>query len=176
VWIATLPPWLQLWGEPLFLLGFSRLFQSVWFWGPLGLLLLNSMIALADYGPGAWQRLRNPPPNMKWQHPLAHRVEYADRLPDSPDQFLEGVKCSLTKKGFYLYGAGSTDERIISAARRRWAWLGPAMGYTGLIVFAIALLVSSYLLQTDRFTLLPAEPKSSALFTGEFELAEPQQN
>lgn len=170
VWIANLPPLLQLWGEPLFLLGFSRLFQSIWFWGPLGLLLLNSMIALAEYGPGSWRRLRQAPPNIKWQHPLAHRVEYIDRLPDSPDQFLEEVKRSLTQKGFYLYTSASTDERSISAAWRRWAWLGPAAGYTGLIVFIIALLLSSYLLQIDHFTLLPNEPKANALFAGEFEL------
>ncbi len=170
VWIASLPPLLQLGGEPLFFLGFSRLFQTIWFWGPLALLLLNSLIALADYGPGSWQRLRKLTPSLAWQHPLAHRVEYARRLPESPDQFLEAVKLSLEEKGFHLYESAPTGERVVGAARRRWAWLGPVILYVGLITFIVALWLSSYLLQTDSFTLLPNGPKSSALFEGEFEL------
>jgi cytochrome c biogenesis protein ResB len=169
VWIASLPAPLQLGGEPLFFLGFSRLFQTIWFWGPLALLLLNCLVALADYGPGSWQRLRRVTPSLEWQHPWAHRVEYASRLPESPDQFLEAVKLSLQEKGFYLYESAPTEERIVGAARRRWAWLGPVVLYVGLLIFIVALLLSSYLLQTDSFTLLPNEPKPSALFEGEFE-------
>ncbi len=175
-WLASLPPLVQPVGELLFSLGFTRLFYSPWYWLPLGLLLLNSLITLADYGPGAWQRLKPSPPSLDWQHPLAHRAEQSTRLPESPDTFLDELKAALTTQGFYLYPTSEGEGRLISAAQRRWAWLGPAIFYTGLLVGISALVVSHYFLQIDTLTLLPLDPKTSPLFAGKFELTEVDPN
>ncbi|HXV99235.1 MAG TPA: cytochrome c biogenesis protein ResB [Anaerolineae bacterium] len=169
-WIASLPNWVQAWGDFLFFWGFSHLFRSLWFWLPLVLLLMNSLIALADYGPGSWQRLQKTTPNLQWQHPLAHRAEYLTRLPESPDDFFEKLKKSLEENNYWLYENIEADQRIISAARRRRAWLGPAIFYMGLLGLISALLMSYHFLQVDHFTLLPLEPQSNSLFEGQFEL------
>ncbi len=171
-WISTLPPLVQLWGEPLFFLGFAHLFQSLWFWLPVALLFLNSLIALADYGPGSWQRLGKTMPTVDWQHPLANRAEHVTRLPKSPDAFLDTLRTSLEAKGFFLYQTDQPEQRMVGAARRRWAWSGTIVIYAGLILLAAAFLVSHYFLKTDRFTLFPLEARSSRLFEGQFELAE----
>jgi hypothetical protein len=171
-WIARLPSSIQLWGDFLFLMGFSRLWQSWWLWLPLGLLLLNSLVALADYLPGSRRRLGPASPSLNWQHPLAHRAELSTRLPDSPDKFLETLKESLKTRGFYLYESDDADQRMISAAQWRWGWLGPVAFYAGLIGLIVALLVSSHFFQVDNFTLLPLEPQSSSSFKGDFTLAE----
>jgi len=171
-WIVNLPSWLQLWGDILFFLGFSHLFQSIWFWLPLALLLLSSLIALADYGPGSWRRVQKTIPSLDWQHPLAYRAEYSARLPESPDKFLETLKASLIEKEFRLYESAELNQRMIGAVRRRWSWLGPVAFYVGLIGFITALSISHYFLQADNFTLLPLEPQVSSLFEGEFKLAD----
>jgi hypothetical protein len=170
-WIASLPPWLQPWGEPLFFLGFARLFQSLWFWGPLALLLLNSLVALADYGPGSRQRLSQTTPSIFWQHPLTRRVEHVARLPKSPDAFLSIVQDTLQQHGFFIYQSDAEEERLVGAVRRRWAWLGLPAIYLGLSLLVVGLLVSHYWLQLERLTLAPFESRPSQLFAGKFELS-----
>ncbi len=177
-WIATLPEWVQFWGEPLYFLGFGRLFQSLWWWLPMALLLLNSLLALAHYGPDSWRRIgdgRNLAPTIPpiaWQHPLARRAEHIIRLPKNPDELLDKLRVSLQESGFFFYQPLETEARLLGAVRRRWAWLSLLSLYTGLILLVAALLMSYYTLQTDRFTLTPLEPASSPLFRGQFELAE----
>ena len=170
-WIGSLPQVVQLWGEPLYLLGFARIFQSIWFWLPVGLLLLNSLVALADYTPGSWRRLKQRVPSLAWQHPLARRNEQIVRLPKSPDIYLISLQTSLAEQGFYLYQVPESEGRLVGAARRRWAWLGLVATYAGLGLLVAALLVSHYFLQLDRFTLWPQQPVTSRLFPGQFELA-----
>lgn len=171
LWIALLPQVVQLWGEPLYLLGFARIFHSFWFWLPVALLLLNSLVALANYAPGSWRRLQQPIPSIGWQHPLARRTEQIVRLPKSPDIYLTGLQTNLAEQGFTLYQPTETEGRLVGAARRRWAWLGPVAVYIGLGLVVIALLVSHYFLQLDRFTLWPQQPVTSRLLPGQFELA-----
>ncbi|MBI1882510.1 MAG: cytochrome c biogenesis protein ResB, partial [Chloroflexi bacterium] len=171
-WIASLPSWIQAWGELLFFLGLSRLWQSLWLWLPLGLLLLNSLIALADYLPGSRRRLGPASPSLDWQHPLAQRAEHSARLPESPDKFLDALKELLEIRDFYLYESDKGDQRLISAVQWRWGWLGPVAFYAGLIGLIIALLVSQYFLQIESLTLLPLEPQPSSLFKGEFTLTD----
>lgn len=170
LWIASLPQLVQLWGEPLYFLGFARIFQSIWFWLPVGLLLLNSLVALADYTPGSWRRLQQRVPSLVWQHPLARRTEQIVRLSKSPDIYLISLQTSLAEQGFYLYP--EAEGRLVGAARRRWAWLGLVATYAGLGLLVAALLVSHYFLQIDRFTLWPHQPFTSRLLQGQFELAE----
>lgn len=172
VWIASLPPALRNGGEALFFLGFAHISQSVWLWLPLALLLLNSMIALAHYFPGSWQRMKPAMPSLAWQHPLAQRGEHVTRLPEAPDEYLASLKRTLQQRGFFLYQDSQTDERIIGAAQRRWTWLAPVGWYGGLILLIIAFLLSYFFAQGDNFTLLPQEAKSSPLFAGTFELEE----
>ncbi len=170
-WIAGLPPLVQLWGNLLFLLGFAQIFQSIWFWLPLGLLLLNSLLALADYAPGAWQRLRPPAPSLEWQHPLAQRAEYSTRLPETPDEFLAELKNSLAQQGFFIYQPLPADPRIVSATRHRYAWLGPALGYAGLVGLVLAVGVSHYSLQFEYVSLQPSQAIASPLFKGTLSLS-----
>lgn len=166
VWIAGLPQAIRPVGETLFFLGFANIFQSVWFWLPLALLLLNSLIALADYLPGTWPRLHSTLPPLTWQHSLAQRAEQVTRLPESPDEYLDTLKHTLQQKGFFLYQDSQTEERIIGAVQYRWTWLAPAGWYIGLLLLIIAFLLSYFFLQVDKFTLSPQEGRSSALFAG----------
>ncbi len=170
-WTATLPQWLQPWGELLYFLGFARLFHSVWFWAPAALLLFNSLIALADYGPGSWARLGKTVPPVEWQHPVACRDERVVRLPQSPDSFLERVQDNLAGRDFFIYQPGEAEQRPVGAAKRRWAWLGLIGLYVGLLLLIVAFLISRYFLMTERLVLFPLEPESSYLLGGELELA-----
>jgi hypothetical protein len=169
-WVANLSPSLQPWGEFLYFLGFSRLFNSPWFWLPLGLLGLNSLIALADYSPGSWQRVQPAMPGLHWQHPLARRTEQSTRLPEAPDLFLDTLKTRLGEQGFYIYPPSEIEPRMIGAAQRRWVWLGPIVFYVGLLINIVALVISHYFLQVDTLTLWPLEAKTTPLFAGKFEL------
>ncbi|GIK39322.1 MAG: hypothetical protein BroJett011_31550 [Chloroflexota bacterium] len=171
-WVSNLPAAVQSWGELFYSLGFARLLDSLWFWLPLGLLLLNSLIALADYGAAAWPRLQARMPSLSRQHPLARRVEQSTRLPKSPDTFLDELRASLTTQGFYLYPPLEAEPRLIGAARRRWAWFGPALFYAGLLVGISGLVVSHFFLQSDTLTLWPLESISNSLLEGQFELKE----
>lgn len=171
-WTPTLPVAIQPWGEPLYLLGFAHLVRSLWFWLPVGLLLLNSLIALVDYSIGFWPRTKGVTPSIAWQHPLAQRAEHIVRLPKDPDEFLDGLRTSLAEHGYFIYEPVEAGDRIIGAGRRRWAWTGPPVIYSGLVLLVGALLVSSYFLQTGWLTLFPLEPKSNSLFPGKFELSE----
>lgn len=169
-WIASLSQPLQPWGELLYSLGLARMFDSLWFWLPLGLLAVNSLVALADYGPGSWRRLQALLPNLGWQHPLARRAEQSNRLPEAPDAFLDQLKTALTAQGFYLYPSAETEARLIGAVCRRWAWLGPVIFYAALLILVVAVSLSHAFLQMDMLTLRPLEPQTSALFSGKFEL------
>lgn len=170
-WIASLPPVVQFWGDELYVLGFARIFQSLWFWLPLGLLFLNSLVALADYVPGSWRRLQNQVPPLTWQHPLARRIEHSARLPESPDTFLVALKNELCRQNFYVYKPGATEERLIGAARRRWAWLGVAALYGGAALVAIACLVSYHFSKSESLILRPSETVESRLFGGSLKLS-----
>jgi len=169
-WIASLGLPAQPWGELLYALGLAHLFDSLWFWLPLGLLLLNSLIALADYGPGSWRRLQPVMPSLGWQHPLARRAEQSSRLPEAPDTFLDQLRAALTAQGFYLYPPLETETKLLGAALRRWAWLGPLVFYVALLILIAAVSLSYKFLQLDSLTLRPLEPQTSRLFPGEFEL------
>jgi hypothetical protein len=171
-WITTLPLWLQPWGELLYMLGFAHLLDSLWFWLPAALLLLNSLIALADYGPGSWRRLDDTTPPLAWQHPLARRSERVIRLPQEPDSFLEKLQTSLREQGFFIYQSVESEERLVGAARQRWAWFGFAGIHGGLVLLVVAFLVSHYFLQTERLTLVPLEPEFSRLLDGALELGQ----
>ena len=169
LWIASLPAILQLWGEPLYFLGFARIFKSIWFWLPASLLLLNSLIALAVYLPGSWERVSRSAPPITWQHPLAGRVEQVVRLSELPDHFLTTLQTPLQERGFFIYEPSEPDLKIVAAGQRRWAWLGIGVVYGGLVVLVAALLMSYYFLETDGVTLYQAERQTIDLFEGEFE-------
>ncbi len=169
LWIASLPAVLQLWGELLYFLGFARIFQSLWFWLPVGLLFLNSLIALAAYGPGSWERLSRSAPPITWQHPLAGRVEQVVRLSRLPDRFLTTLPIPLREQGFFVYEPVDPEARTVAAGQRRWAWLGIVAVYGGLTLLVTAVLMSHYFLQTDRTTLFPGETQAIDLFEGKFE-------
>jgi hypothetical protein len=169
-WVASLPLWLQPWGDLLYFLGLARIFQTPWFWLPVALLLLNSLIALADYGPGSWRRSGKSGPPIDWQHPLAHRVERSVRLPGEPDAFRAGLGNRLQAKGYSLYQVAESEQRVTSAGRRRWSWLGVVAMYVGLIGLIGAFIISYYAAQTERFTLQPSQARSTPLVGGELEL------
>jgi hypothetical protein len=171
-WRNSLPAWLQPAGETLFALGLAQVFHSLWFWLPVALLLLNSLLALADNTPGAWRRLKHTCPPLTWQHPLARRIEQSMRLPGQPDDFLQRLKMRLQAQGFLLYTPVETEQRLIGAARRRWAWLSITAFYTGVIGLIAAFLITYYTAVTDHFTLLPFMPRSVLLLKGNFELTD----
>jgi cytochrome c biogenesis protein ResB len=165
-----LPSQVRPWGDLLFLLGFARIFQSPWFWVPLAVLLLSSLVALADYAGPSWWRARKSAAVIEWQHPLARRVEHSVRLPASPDTFLDKLKTRLEANGFSVDAPFEENQRWVSAARWRWTWLGVISLYSGLILLCGSFLVSHYSLKTESLTLSPLERETSQLFGGTFEL------
>jgi hypothetical protein len=174
VWTASLPLWLQAQGEPLFLLGLARIFQSLWFWIPLALLLLHSLVSVADYAWPSWQRTRpmKSLTALEWQHPLAQRVEYSIRLPAAPNEYLSKLKGSLIAAGFSIDASFEEEARVVSAVRQRWGWLEILIFYGGLILLSSAFLLGHNYLTAERLTLLPLEPRTSHLFGGTLELVE----
>jgi hypothetical protein len=170
-WVTTLPGWLQGWGVLLFSWGLSRLLETPWFWAPVGLLALSSLVALADYAPPSRRRARAALADIEWQHPLAQRVERSVRLPANPEAYLDKLKASLRAQGFSIDESGAENkQRIISARRWAWAWWGVVVGYGSLILLCLAFFISRYSLKTERLALLPFESKTSRLFDGDFEL------
>ncbi|MCB9079438.1 MAG: cytochrome c biogenesis protein ResB [Anaerolineaceae bacterium] len=170
IWTASLPSWLQPWGIPLFWLGFAQIFQSIWFWLPVALLLLSCAVALADYLPFCRRRMVEQPADIGWQHPLAERVEQSIRLPASPDDFLDQLKTQLTRQGFKIDASPDDNERAISAARGRSSWWAVLAVYGGLAGLCLAFIVSYFSLATETITLHPFTPATSRLFNGGFEL------
>lgn len=172
-WIVTLPFWLQPWGEPLYFLQLSKIFQSPWLWVPVAFLLFHSLIALADYALPSWQRSRpaKDVDSLAWQHPLARRIEHSVRLPASPDELLDSLKETLAAKGFSVTPPFTDDERLIGATRWQWVWLGIITFYGGLILICLTLLAGNYLLDIENVTLLPFTPQESKLI-GTLELVE----
>lgn len=172
-WVTTLPGWLQGQGMLLFSWGVSRLLETPWFWAPVGLLALSSLVALADYAPLSLRRAREAMADIAWQHPLAQRVEGSARLPARPELYLDKLKASLKAQGFSIDEASAErKQRMISARRWFWAWWGVIGLYGSLILLCLAFLISRYSLKTERLTLLPLESKTSRLFDGTFELYE----
>ena len=133
-----------MWGELLYLLGFSRIYNSVWLWGPLGLLLLNSLLALAEFGPTAWRRFRQRPPQLDWQHPLANRVEHSVRLPATPDERLAALRTRLTKHGFAVGDLPDENDRAVSATQRGWVWPAIIAFYGGVLLLVVGFLLSHH--------------------------------
>jgi hypothetical protein len=169
LWISNLPSFLQPWGEFLFFMRLSHVFHTLWFWLPVAVLLLNSLVTLADYGSLAWQRFhdkRTPP--VEWLHRLANRVERVVKLPHDMETESSNIKQSLMSGGFSVYE--SVDSQVVGAAKRSWAWLGIVAVYIGLVLLVIAFLGSYYALKTDSFVLLPSESKFIQLLAGRLEL------
>ncbi len=170
IWIASLPPMVQPWGQSLYLLGISRIFHSIWLWGPLALLLLNSMVALADFARPSWRRAKNEPDGITWQHPLAQRVEHSVRLPALPDAFLAQIKERLIGHGFTINASPESDPRAVNAWRRRWMWLGVPVFYGGALLLITAFLATRFSLDTEQFTVWPHKLEQSRLFDSTVEL------
>ncbi len=171
-WIAALSPTVQPLGEALYFLQFSRILQSVWFWLPVALLLLNSLVALADYTRPSWLRATRHPANIiNWQHPLATRIERSTRLPASPDEYLNTLKDSLIEKKISITTpATDNDDRTVSANRRCWSWLAVVAFYVGVIVLIAAFVLGYYSFRTETRTLWPFKAQQSQLFRGALEL------
>lgn len=172
IWLNGLPGWLTGLGRPLYSLGFSQLLSSFWFWIPAALLLGHSLIALAHYGPASWQRFREANPTLHRQHPLSHRVEHSVRLSDSPDEQIKATGELLRQTGYILHDNldDAIDQRLQVATLRRWAWLGPVIFYSGLLLLVGAFFVSSLALDRDRLTLTTGRDSRSSSFSGSFSL------
>jgi len=168
-WTSTLPAAVQPWGSLLFALGFSRIFQSIWFWALLGLLLLNTLVALAELSPPSWRRVRQTPADIGWQHPLAQRVEHSVRLSSAPDAHLSGLAESLERGGFTVDPAAE-EQRQVSGGKHRRVWLALPAFYGAVLLLVLAFLLTFVSLKTEDFTLWPHATNDSQLFGGTVEL------
>ncbi len=173
IWMASLPIWLRSWANTLQFLGLANIFQSVWFWLLVALLLLHSLVALAEYAWPSWQRIHHSSTAkaIEWQHPLAQRVEHSVRLSDDPDEFIDQRKALLTAKKFAV-NSWPNDERMVNAVRWRWHWLAIIVFYSSLVLLSVALVLSYYFINSEMFTLSLLEAQSSQIFNGKFELTE----
>jgi len=169
-WLNNLPVWVQPVGEVLYVLGFAQIFYTPWFWIPVALLLLNSLIALADYMPGCRRRMGGAAPSVKWQHPLARRVEHSVRLSHFPDDFTELFRVRFERQGFSLHASSPEQQRVTTASRRRWGWLGIPLIYLGLLTLVFALLLTFFTLKTEQLTLSPLQSHSVGLLGGQLDL------
>jgi hypothetical protein len=172
VWATSLPPMIQRWSGLFYALGFSRLFQVGWFWIVLGLLLLNSLVALAAYARPTWRRVRNAASTeaIVWRHPLARRAEQTVRLPEDADGFVTRLRETLRARGFTISTASEDNSRLVSAARWRWVWFGILTFYSGLVLLCAAFWVSYQSLENERVRLFPGELETSRLLDGSLEL------
>jgi len=176
-WITRLPAAIRPWGQPLYFLGLSHIFSAWWFWLPAALLLLHSLIMSANLLSGVWRRLTPAMPPITWQHPLSRRAEHVVRLPHLPDEWLSGLRQSLSAAGFTLQEADdAADDRLTGAVKYRWAWLGWPAVYTGLVLLVIALFVSHIFLEYSRLTLVPDRSQPVASVGGRLEQATVRQN
>jgi cytochrome c biogenesis protein ResB len=170
VWLNDLPVWIQPFGGVLYTLGFAQIFYTPWFWIPAALLLLNSLIALADYTPGCWRRMLRGAPPVDWQHPLACRVEYSVRLSHFPDDFTELFQIRFNQQGFISYNPSLEPQRTKVAFQRRWGWLGIPLFYTGLLTLLIAFVLTFFFLEVEYFTLSPIQSRYVNLLEGQLDL------
>jgi hypothetical protein len=170
VWLNNLPEWVQPAGSNFHFLGFAQILYTPWFWIPAGLLLLNSLVALADYAPGCTRRIRDVTPPVDWQHPLARRVEYSVRLSHFPDNFTELFRTRFDQQRFVLHNRSSEQERVTTAFRRRWGWLGIPVIYLGLLTLVIAFILTFFSLKTEQFTLSPLQSRATNLLGGQLDL------
>jgi len=166
-----LPSFLQPWGEQFASAGAFRLLHTPLFWLPIAILLLNSLVVLADYGPQVWQRWRKEIAPMLWQHPLANRLETTQALStDVVTPSFTTLHQALTDVGYTIHLENKNDLTIMSAYNRKWVWWSIPLIYSGLLLLVIAFIGSYYTLQIDFVTLTPLEQKGSSLLTGQFEL------
>jgi hypothetical protein len=142
----------------------------------VGLLLLNCLLALADYIPYARWRMAKTVPPIAQKHPLARRVEQAVPLTEAPDLLLERASSLLQQAGFRLYEPDPQTPEMIGAVRGRWGWPGISLVYVGLLLIIIALVISHYFFATDRLLLAPLKPRSSHLLEGKLELTAVEAN
>jgi hypothetical protein len=169
-WRLMLSPVFQPWSDALFVMGLSRVFQSPWFWIPLGLLSLNCLLALADYAAPSWYRFRHAPADIEWQHPLAIRVEQLVRLPDTPDDRMQTLRAELVAGGFTDTDFVQENDRALGGVRRSWSWLAVISLYGGIFLLIGGALVSFYSLRSEQLLIWPFQTISSPLFDSHVEL------
>lgn len=169
-WLNSLPVWVQPAGTILYFFGFAKIFYTPWFWIPVALLLLNSLIALVDYVPGCRRRTRSMTPPVNWQHPLARRIEHSVRLSHFPDNFTELFHVRFNGQGFIVYTSSTEQQRAMAAAQRRWGWLGIPAIYLGLLMLVVAFVLTFFSLKIEYFTLSPFQPRSVDLLRGQLDL------
>jgi len=174
VWTASLPIWLRSWASTFQFFGLANIFQSVWFWLLVALLLLHSLVALAEYTWPSWQRVHHSTDvtAIEWQHPLAQRVEHSVRLSATPDEFINQRKALLTAKKFTISPSSGDDERLVKATRWRWHWLAIITFYSSLLLLSLALGLSYYFINSETLTLSLLEAQPSQMFNGKFTLTE----
>jgi hypothetical protein len=158
---------MQGWAEPLAVLGLAHIFHSIWLWGPLALLLLNSLLALAELAPPSWRRVRESWPGWEWQHPLARRREHSVRLTAIPAEDVAAVAEKLRRAGFIIHAAPEETGRNISAARHRRMWVALIVFYVGVLWLVAAFTLTHFSLKTESLTLWPHQSTRSSLFPGE---------
>ncbi len=174
VWISRLPAVIRPWGQPLYFLGLAHIFSAWWFWLPVALLLLHSLVMLANLLPGVHPRLRLTPsaPPLTWQHPLARRIEHVVRLSRPPDEWLLSLQKSLLAAGFTLnQPAAGEENRLTGAVRHRWGWLDWPAIYAGLVLLVVGLLISHTFLTHNWVTLFPDQPQAVTALGGQLEQA-----
>lgn len=138
--------------------------QSPGFWGVVGLLSLNCLLLLAEYGPQAWRFWRDPTFLPSHPFPLTQRFEQPLGAPsvEWPD-LLNQLQPWLLKYGFAVQRLKKDQLDILEATKRAWAWWGvPISGLAG-IILVIALLVSYYNTQLEQLTLYPDESQYQPL-------------
>ena len=149
-WIATLPGIYQSLASLLNPIALFQIFDSLWFWLPVGLIILVSLVVLADYGPFIWQRSK---PGLLAQvaprfHPFHRHLTQTVRAPAPTDTGksaaaadpLAQLQANLEQAG-YQHRSTEGDDALVML-RDKYRWGGPA-----LIMLAAVLILSGLFFQ-----------------------------
>ena len=136
--------------DPLYDLGLFHIFHSAWFYIPLALFLLNTLICTWNRLPGAWRAFQQP--RRRLSDPLfkrmpQHNIVSAAEWPS----FLR----SLARRGFRLQIEPDGDPTYLYADRFRLARLGTIFLHVAVLLLLVAVAVRSQLSWRDDTIILP---------------------
>ncbi|MEM7032216.1 MAG: cytochrome c biogenesis protein ResB [Chloroflexota bacterium] len=147
-WVTTLPTSYQSLASILTPLGLFQIFNTTWFWLPNALLLLISLITLADYGFHVRPYLQNSKKDtfVPSRHPFkTHSVEALEWVPSSETtgavhlaEAKGQVQQTLTEKGYRVHTVG--DNKFI-ATRFSFRWFGPILLMLGMFLGLLGIFI-----------------------------------
>jgi hypothetical protein len=160
-WLADFPIGVRPVAERLHSVGVFYMLDSVWLRLPLVLLLAHVLVAIANWGPGIWHRVKRP---SRETGSLGKAFQLKRDWPASTEHVGQQLTNRLDEGGYRVWPRAESDapeegdQVSFIAWRRRWSWLGLAGVYLGLGLASLGLIVGGWLGQAQVVSLAPGEP------------------